>query len=369
MQHDLFEAHDLEDEILEEFITGLYDNLEAIENDLVILERDPHNNSAINSLFRAMHTIKGNCRMCFIDPFCTLTHTMEEVVSDMRAGRTVLSNELKEALLLALDYLKNMAERLAQVGSFHTEKLKAIEIEFSAMVHAPAAEVVNHALSIIKTLSGLNAKHLPAKPQANTALLSTPRHESADLTYFQQLALFIDGHSPFWDNRTTRILETALAINAELSHSVDEKQLSTAVYLHDLGMTLIPEQIINKEERLNPLEEKVLHKHVMLGAELIKRMQGWEAAAEMVQHHHERVDGTGYPGKLKDDAISMGGQILAVCDTFFSLTTERADRSYKRSLIRAITEINKCMGTQFKPEIVNAFNTMIKKRYISNNED
>lgn len=369
MTTDFFEAHDLEDEILEEFITGLYDNLEAIENDLVILERDPVNNSAINSLFRAMHTIKGNCRMCFIDPFCTLTHTMEEVVSDMRAGRTLLSHELKEALLLGLDHLKNLSERLAQVGSFHTDKLKAIEAEFAAMIHAPASEVSTHALSIIKTLSGLNARDVPAKPAGNTALLATPQHESIDLTYFQQLSVFIDGHSPFWDNRSSRILEAALAINAELAEPVDDKQLSTAVYLHDLGMSFIPEQIINKEEKLNPLEEKVLHKHVLLGAELIERMQGWEMAAKMVRHHHERVDGTGYPSKLSGHQICMGGQILAVCDTFFSLTTERADRSYKRSLIRAITEINKCIDTQFKPEIVVAFNSMVKKRYISSSDD
>lgn len=365
MSADLFEAHDLEDDILEEFISGLYDNLETIEHDLVRLERDPSNNSAINSLFRSMHTIKGNCRMCFIDPFCNLTHTMEEVVSDMRAGRTVMDHELKEALLLALDHLKNLAERLAQVGNFPVEKLHAVEKEFSAMVHAPSSQINAHAVAVIQILSGLNAKQVPAKPAAKSALPNITRYDDSDLTYFQQLAACIDSRSPFWDNRSALILETAQAINAELSEPVDAKQLATAVYLHDLGMTLIPEQIINKEEKLNALEEKVLHRHVMLGAELIKRMQGWEAAAEMVLHHHERVDGTGYPGKLAGADICTGGQILAVCDTFFSLTTERADRSYKRSLIRAITEINKCLDTQFNPDIISAFNAMVKKRYIN----
>lgn len=80
----------------------------------------------------------------------------------------------------------------------------------------------------------------------------------------------------------------------------------------------------------------------------------------MVLDHHESYDGTGYPNRLSGEQIHPGARILAIVDTFCSITTERSDRSYKKSLLSAISEINANIEVQFDPKLVNAFNDVVR---------
>lgn len=364
-----FTMEGIDDDIMEEFISCLYDNIEGIETDLMLLERDPTNVSRINSLFRHMHTIKGNCRMCNMGPLADYTHFMEDVVSDLRARRLTLSPSLKEALLIGLDHVRQQAEILAQVGEIATSLTRAVQAEFAALSTDQASECESHSRAIICLLSGMDpdATEAVAAPAAappapaTKPTASTPDHE--DLAFFKRLAEQVDAGSPFWDGRTGHILQTALTINTLLDTPIDPVQLTAAVYLHDIGMAFVAQAIVHKHDKLNAIEEKQLQQHVDHAWELVRRMPRWQAAAEMVRHHHERIDGSGYPQHLKGHEICTGGKILAVADTYFSITNERADRSYKRSLIRAITEINNCVNSQFDGAVVAAFNSMIRQQH------
>lgn len=369
-----FTLEGIDDETMEEFISCLYDDSEGIETDLMLLERDPTNVNRINSLFRHMHTIKGNCRMCNMGPLADYTHAMEDVVSDLRARRLTLNTCLKEALLIGLDHVKQQAETLAQVGEIATSLTRAVQAEFAALALDQASACEQHSRAIICLLSGMDpdATQAPAaaptpatrasKPQANT-----PDHE--DLAFFKRLAEQVDAGSPFWDGRAAHILQTALTINTQLDTPVDPVQLTAAVYLHDVGMNFVPHAVVHKHDKLNAIEERQLQQHVDNAWELVRRMPRWQAAAEMVRHHHERIDGSGYPQHLKGLDICTGGKILAVADTYFSITNERADRSYKRSLLRAITEINSCVNSQFDGAVVAAFNSMIRQRHPKKDEE
>jgi HD-GYP domain-containing protein (c-di-GMP phosphodiesterase class II) len=103
-----------------------------------------------------------------------------------------------------------------------------------------------------------------------------------------------------------------------------------------------------------------MHHHPNVGFEVVRRMPGWEEAANAIKQHHEYFDGSGYPQQLKGSETTNGAQILAICDAFFSLTHERADRYQPRSLIRAMAEINACSGSQFCPFWVEIFNVVVK---------
>lgn len=363
-----FTLEGIDDETMEEFISCLYDDIEGIETDLMLLERDPANVSRINSLFRHMHTIKGNCRMCNMGPLADYTHAMEDVVSDLRARRLTLSSCLKEALLIGLDHVKQQAETLAQVGEIATSLTRAVQAEFAALALDQSSACEHHSRAIICLLSGMDpdatqapAAAPPPPAPASKPLANTPDHE--DLAFFKRLAEQVDAGSPFWDGRANHILQTALTINTLLDTPVDPVQLTAAVYLHDVGMTFVPHAVVHKHDKLNAIEERQLQQHVDHAWELVRRMPRWQAAAEMVHHHHERIDGSGYPQHLKGHEICTGGKILAVADTYFSITNERADRSYKRSLIRAITEINNCVNNQFDGTVVAAFNSMIRQQH------
>ena len=361
-----FNSPDIEDETLEEFIINLYESLEVIEHDLVVLERDPTNANTIASLFRQVLTIKTNCRLAFVEPLFRYMHNMEEVVAGMQTGRIPFSTYLKESILIALDYLRNCAETLAQVGKLEITLVQAVEQEFAQMASAEPQRVQLQAERIIEMLTGMEVDVAASTDTSEEMMAEEEEEESetlvdADLVFFHEVSERVDAHSPFWPGRTRRLYGMAMALNRELDDAVDDRALMAAVYLHDFGMLFIPEALLAKTGKLEPDEKALIQKHVDFGWEWLRRMPDWYETALMVYHHHERVDGSGYPNGLMGDEIHIGGKILAVADTFYSITTERADRNYKRSIIRAITEINNCVNKQFDEDVVAAFNRVIKR--------
>ncbi len=104
-----------------------------------------------------------------------------------------------------------------------------------------------------------------------------------------------------------------------------------------------------------------MYAHPGWGGDWLRRVPGWESAAEMVLAHHEHEDGQGYPRRLRGEAIVPGAKILAILDAYYAMIHQRADRAHKRSILRAVTEINACAGSQFSPEWVGVFNQVIRQ--------
>jgi len=364
---DYFKLEDNDEDILHDFSASHEDALESMEHDLFQLEKDPKSSEIINSIFRTMHTVKGNFRMLSIDPLVDYAHAMEEVFSLLRSSQIPFTPYVQESLLLGLDKLRTEVGTMMATGELQMSPLKKITNAYNKLVHVKISEVDIAAAEIIKLIAGDPTKHLPlsihhehsfSKPQ----ILEEPDTDS-DLQYFKILSIRTDSHSPFWDGRSGTILKICLGMNQLLSQPADNRQLVTASLLHDVGMVFIPTEIMQKTVKLNTLEEKSLQEHVGYGYEWVKRMSGWQDAAQMVHQHHERMDGQGYPNNTPGEDICTGAKILAVADTFYAISNQRADRFYKRSLVRATAEINSCTGSQFDEEVVDAFNQVIRQRF------
>lgn len=124
--------------------------------------------------------------------------------------------------------------------------------------------------------------------------------------------------------------------------------------LHDIGKIEIPIQVLNKREPLTEEERNLIKKHSSYSAMIIGSLSSMEDVVEDVKHHHERYDGNGYPDSLKNDDIPLGARILAVADSFDAM---QSDRPYRKSLSfeEAVSELTSNAGTQFDPQIVQAF--------------
>ncbi|HTS67892.1 MAG TPA: diguanylate cyclase, partial [Terriglobia bacterium] len=125
--------------------------------------------------------------------------------------------------------------------------------------------------------------------------------------------------------------------------------------LHDIGKIGVPEAILKKATRFTPEEYDVMKSHAVVGAKILEsvKVKAIERIRGMVLHHHEMIDGMGYPDRLKGDNIPLGARIITVADSFDTMISER----YKpgRSTEEAIAELYRCSGTQFDPVIVEAF--------------
>jgi HD-GYP domain-containing protein (c-di-GMP phosphodiesterase class II) len=151
------------------------------------------------------------------------------------------------------------------------------------------------------------------------------------------------------------VKEYALLGGASLSLTPEEfETLEYAANLHDIGKIAIDACILNKPEALSESEVNIIREHPVIGATLLKKIQFLGKAGELVLHHHERYDGKGYPAGLKGESIPLGARIIAVADSFDTMTT---DRSYRPAMTvdQAISEIYGCSGTQFCPTAIAAF--------------
>lgn len=146
-----------------------------------------------------------------------------------------------------------------------------------------------------------------------------------------------------------RMLSRRLALSEE-----DKKTLIYGAYMHDIGKINISEQVLNKKMPLNNEEWEMLKQHSSNGVEIIKPVDSLLHISPLILHHHERYDGKGYPDNLKGENIPYLARALTVVDSFDAMTSNRPYNK-RKTHEEAIEELRRCKGTQFDPNIVEAF--------------
>ena len=137
--------------------------------------------------------------------------------------------------------------------------------------------------------------------------------------------------------------------------------IKQAALLHDIGKLVIPEKILFKREILCKDEYEIIKSHPVWGVDYLEE-KGFPKFITMdIKHHHERWDGNGYPDGLKEREIPIGSRIISVIDSFDAMTN---NRPYRKALAYkdAIKELKRSAGTQFDPDIVKVFLTLLKEK-------
>lgn len=147
----------------------------------------------------------------------------------------------------------------------------------------------------------------------------------------------------------------AKAMNLKQRDIEDVKVLGI---LHDIGKIIIPPDILNKKEPLTEDEWTQIKQHPITGYNILKNVEEYASIAEAVLYHHERIDGTGYPSRLKGKKIPLFSRIIAVADAYEAMIAKRAYHTPKTKE-EAIAELRLCANTQFDAEIVEIFITQV----------
>jgi putative nucleotidyltransferase with HDIG domain len=158
---------------------------------------------------------------------------------------------------------------------------------------------------------------------------------------------FMAGHS-----QRVSDLSASIARLAKFS-AVDVEFARRAGLVHDIGKVSIPEKVLRKSDPLTADEMHLIKLHPIFGASLLSRLPGMDSLVPVVLHHHERWDGTGYPGGLSMTDIPKESRVIAVADAYDAMTSYRP---YGEVLSpeEALNELRRCSGTQFDPSLVDA---------------
>lgn len=173
----------------------------------------------------------------------------------------------------------------------------------------------------------------------------------------------IDTRDHYTYNHTDRVVHycETFARYAKLSAD-DSRKLLNSAYLHDIGKININQETLITEKRLSDSQWAAIRRHPKDGATIIRKIKNFEEIAEIVLQHHEKYDGSGYPNGSSGENIHYLARILTLADSFDAMTSKRPYQKVK-TFEEALSEINRCAGTQFDPKLAELFIRAIEEAY------
>jgi len=170
-----------------------------------------------------------------------------------------------------------------------------------------------------------------------------------------------------WDSvasikSSKRVSKITVVIGEELGLSEDEiEELRWASLLHDIGKVAIDPSIQNKPGKLDPEEYIQMKNHVNVAPDIVKWVVS-DNAVEIIRHHHDHYNGTGFEQTIRGEKIPLGARIIAVADSYDAMTSNRPYRKVM-SVSEALAELERCNGSQFDPSVVRAFLKVLESKW------
>ena len=200
--------------------------------------------------------------------------------------------------------------------------------------------------------------------QAGAALENNRLHDrmrASHIATVRMLAEALEAKDPFLRGHSDHASSYVAALAERLGFDAKRREeLLFASLLHDIGMIGISERILLKPGPLTQEEKSIVELHPRIGYRLVEQLPDLSPIALHVLHHHERFDGSGYPGRLTGEQIPLEARIISVISSFSAMTAERP-HSHAMSVDAACAELERCAGTQFDPELVRIFVEQVRK--------
>jgi len=198
---------------------------------------------------------------------------------------------------------------------------------------------------------------------AGIAIENARLYNELQETYLATIKAFvntIEAKDPYTRGHTERVAEYATAIAEGMGLGPEEvENIRFGAILHDIGKLGVYEQILWKPTALDEEEWKIVKSHPETGASILSGIRFLEKAIDIVRHHHERLDGKGYPDGLRDDELSLYARITCVADSFDAMTSDRPYRD-ALSVEEALSQMAGKSGTQFDPKVTQVFARLVK---------
>lgn len=207
----------------------------------------------------------------------------------------------------------------------------------------------------------INIRELPIVIERNLTrhrlLVTRLKDHQAQVLFeaLKALASAVDAKDPYTARHSMRVTRLCMILADALGLSSEEKYLlELSAWMHDVGKIGVPDHILTKGSPLTKAEFEIMKIHAPKGGEIVRQIEELIQVSDVIRHHHERLDGRGYPDGLRGEAIPLLSRVILIADCFEAMTS---DRSYRPSAGRehAFQELRRHAGTQFDPELVDVF--------------
>ena len=232
---------------------------------------------------------------------------------------------------------------------------------------AGAQEAVQYVMGLLGALAALQQIWVMPLLLLPTGLvyrtLKSAYEKQEDTRQFLEgMADTVDLRDPYTGGHSRRVADLSEGILREMSkHGAEATLIVSMARIHDIGKVAVSDHILNKPGRFTDEERSVMETHSDRGADLLSRYRDFAAGVEIVRHHHESWDGTGYPRRLAGTNIPFGSRVIAVADSYDAMTTDRPYRA-GMSPQRAASILRDGRGAQWDAVVVDAFLRTIAHR-------
>ncbi|MCW8357364.1 HD domain-containing protein [Marinomonas pontica] len=354
----------LEKELKDDLLECYVEAQQEIEDIINSIESEGFSFDKLDNLFRSLHSMKGNCSVCFLDPLVGVLHKLEEIVDGMRGGYIQYHHYLGELIIVVIEKVYDL---LKQIYQSHVAE-SAVRDELQQSLDAIYAEEDDSkrpdmAAALLRKCNQTEDVPEEALPASVIIKVEFTESQQADIDLFIGFSQKLNRLLGYSSERSERILKLCQLINAECVTPVDPAQLSAAAYMHNMGMAPILSCKDDEE-----LKRQAEHNHPMVGAKLLAKHEGWEDAVAMVKSHKERFDGTGFPESLVGSLIPQGAFILSMAVMFIDIVWGKSGSEYRKSAMRAVQMVNFESGKGFPPHLIESFNAAIRKVLVAKNQ-
>lgn len=219
-----------------------------------------------------------------------------------------------------------------------------------------------HLIGDLPAIAAVAAAALVTAGSAYWSRVALPKQmDRAYRASLHALAAAVEAKDSATEGHARRVADYAVKIARDMGQTgVELQRIEHAALLRDVGKVNIPHSLLNKSEHLTAEEFERIQSHVKIGSDIVSQSPFLARCADIILHHHERWDGSGYPDGLEGEDIPLGARILAVADDFDAMTSDRPYHSAqgRHESIRAIQDE---AGTRYDPAVVESFLRALEK--------
>lgn len=216
-----------------------------------------------------------------------------------------------------------------------------------------------HAFFELSQDSSLALESVEYKTVYALPLFNNLKEEFSEI--FSSLTPVLKAKDPQLYQHSSRVHSLALSFTTTTLQlpEAESLKIGLAAFFHDIGKMHIQDAVLQKASGLTRQEYEIIKHHPAYGAVILSQFKLIKSVIPALYHHHERIDGTGYPDGIRGDAIPLGARVIAIVDAFEVMTSQRHYQK-SRTSIEAIEELYEHAGTQFDAELVELFYTFLK---------